>query len=660
MFSKRHTRQRLVVAGLAVLALAVGALLLRGEFFDTTLQSAVYDEAIYLGNATVRNQITIVALDDATVAQYGRYPLPHQAYTDLLRALRPLNASVIAFDVAFYDPSVNPEEDRTLAAAIRDAGNVLLAMQGSGTATLGDHTERYPIVQLPVPVLREAATGVAAVNIHPDPDGRVRYAQLQIEGPDGTTYYSLPLVTAADKVRADLKGAHRAGDIFTVPALLGDRVIPIDRRGGMTVYYAAQPAPPTSETAAHPCASQESFCVVSMKDVINGSVPRELITGRAIFVGAHSLSAVPDSYPVPNSSGRQMFGVEIWANAAQSILTNRYPVLKQSDVATLAQLLVVTLAGLLLVLRWRLYGFIGALVLVGAYVTGAYILFTIQTAGIIGTGPVEVPSIAYVIPAVFWWIILLGYLLVEEQITVARTRVTFGRFVTPSVARTIIDREEAGKLALGGEEKRVTVLFGDIRGFTTLSEGLAPGILLGHLNRYFDGMVDIVNRYEGTVNKFNGDNIMVLWGAPLEVKDQARKAVECALEMQRWIVSEREKGGPDVSFGFGINTGPVVAGFLGAKGRMEYTVIGDSANVASRLTAADIARRDQVVVSGETLADLGDDVEAVDLGAVAVKGRVEPVPCWQINRLGEVTTPKPAPPPEIPLRRAAVAGYHRA
>src|SRR5438132_8950349 len=126
-------------------------------------------------------------------------------------------------------------------------------------------------------------------------------------------------------------------------------------------------------------------------------------------------------------------------------------------------------------------------------------------------------------------------------------------------------------------------------------------------------MGDSVNPDEGTVNAFNGDNIMVLWGAPLGVRDQARKAVECALAMQRWIVAEREKGGLDVSFGFGINTGPVVAGFLGAKGRMEYTVIGDSANVASRLTAADIARRDQVVVSGETLAELGDDVEAIDL-----------------------------------------------
>jgi adenylate cyclase len=658
VFSKRHTRQRLVVIGLTVVSLAVGVLFLRAEIFDTSLQSVVYDRAITIGSTTLRNQVTIVALDDKTVAQYGRYPLPHKAYTDLIRALKPLDASVIAFDVGFYDAAQNPEDDRNLAAAIRDAGNVLLAMQGSGEATLGDHTERYPIVLLPIPALREAAAGVASVNIHPDPDGRVRYAQLLIEGPEGTTYYSLPLVTAARKVRAELSKGVRTEGLFTVPAPLGDRVMPIDRRGGMSIYYAAPPARPTSDADTYPCKSAEHFCVVSMKDVINGTIPRELIAGRAIFIGAHSLSAVPDDYHVPNSSGQKMFGVEIWANAAVSILTNRYPVLKQSDAVTLVQLFVLTLAGLLLVLRWRLYGFVGALGLLVVYVTGAYVIFSIQTLELIGDGPTEVPSIAYVVPAVFWWIILLGYLLAEEQITVARTRNTFGRFVTPSVARTIIDREEAGKLELGGEEKRVTVLFGDIRGFTTISEGLTPGILLGHLNRYFDGMVDIVIRYEGTVNKFNGDNIMVLWGAPLEVEDQARKAVECALEMQRWIVAEREKGGPDVSFGFGINTGPVVAGFLGAKGRMEYTVIGDTANVASRLTSADIARRDQVAVTGETLLELGDDVEAIDLGVVLVKGRTEPVACWQINRVGQVATPKPAPAPETPVGRAAVAGYH--
>src|SRR3989441_229909 len=372
-------------------------------------------------------------------------------------------------------------------------------------------------------------------------------------------------------------------------------------------------APTTYDNPAYPCKNPAEFCVVSLKDVVNGAIDRRLIIGHAVLVGAHSVSAVPDDYPVPNSQGSKMYGVEIWANTAQSIFTNRYPVLKQGFFTTLVQLSLLTLVGMILVLRWRLYGFFGALALFLAYVVGGYVLFTNQTGGDVGTGAVEVPSLGYLVGAPFWWVVVLGYLLVEEQVAVARTRSTFGRFVTPAVARTIMDREEAGMLSLGGEDRRVTVLFGDIRGFTTMSEGMTPATLLGHLNRYFDGMVDIVNRYEGTVNKYNGDNIMVLWGAPLEVKDQARKAVECALDMQSWIVSEREKGGPDVSFGFGINTGHVVAGFLGAKGRMEYTVIGDTANVASRLTSSDIARRDQVACSAETLKEGGDDVAFSDL-----------------------------------------------
>ncbi|MDO8756980.1 MAG: adenylate/guanylate cyclase domain-containing protein, partial [Elusimicrobiota bacterium] len=270
----------------------------------------------------------------------------------------------------------------------------------------------------------------------------------------------------------------------------------------------------------------------------------------------------------------------------------------------------------------------------------------------------EAPSLGYYALSTFWWVIALGYLLVEEQRSLSHTQATFGRFVTPSVARTIMEREEAGSLGLGGEEKQVTVVFGDIRGFTTMSEGMTPGTLLDTLNRYFEGIVTIVNRYEGTVNKYNGDNIMVIWNAPVPVADHARKAVTCALEIQGWVVAERAKGGPDVSFGFGINTGPVVDGFLGAQGRMEYTVIGDTANVASRLTSADIARRDQVAVSGTTLAALGDGVSAVDLGEIAVKGRAEPIQCWQIDRLGTVANPNPAPRPERPVTAAAVAGFH--
>jgi len=657
LLAKRQTRQRAVIAGLAAIAVLIGAAAQLTEALDTTLQAAVYDRAIALSPATVKNQITIVALDDPTLKQYGVYPLPRRAYADMLRAIKPLNPTVVAFDIAFYDRSSSPADDAALASAIKDAGNVVLSMQGVQELAVGGHRTTYASLQLPIPELREAAAGLGAVDINPDPDHIVRDSQIVIEGPGGERYFGLPLVAAAKHLRADLSKATVDGDRLVVPAPIATRTLPLNRGGGMAIYYAAPPATPTYAVSP-PCSVPGEFCVVSLKDVIAGTVPRNLIQGRTIFVGAHSLSAVPDDYPVPHAPGQKMFGVEIWANAAQSIFTNRYPVLKQGFLTTLAELLSVTLLGMLFVVRWHLRGFLYAIALAVAFTGGAYVLFGLQTNGDIGNGPVEVPSVGYVIPSAFWWVVALGYLLVEERQAVTRTQSTFGRFVTPSVARTILAKEEEGQLGLGGEDRNVTVLFGDIRGFTTMSEGMTPATLLGHLNRYFDGMVEIVNRFDGTVNKYNGDNIMVIWNAPLEVPDHPRKAVECALEMQKWIQSERAKGGPDVSFGFGINSGRVVAGFLGAKGRMEYTVIGDTANVASRLTSSDIARRDQVACSAETLGALGEDVDFIDLGAIAVKGRAEAVRCFQVNRVGQTVNPNPAPPLETKVTKAAVAGYH--
>lgn len=656
MFARRKDRQRAILALICALALGLTTVLTLARTFDGTLQAAVYDSFITNSPLKVGNQITIVAIDDATITQYGRWPIPRQAYADLLRSLKPHLPSVIAFDVSFFDRSDRPEDDQALALAIREAGNVVLAMQGTGSGQPGGGTTAFSEAKLPLQLFREGAFALGAVNIDPDDDGRVRTAPLRIDTPEGR-FHSLALVAAAKVARADLSRAQVDGDRLVVPAPLAPRVMPLDPAGGMPVYYAARPARFVRSGEA-PCTDPESFCVVSLKDVVAGIVPARLLQSRLILVGAHSVSSVPDDYPVPNSADRKMFGVEIWANTAQSIFTNRYPLKDQGPLATLLQAAIATAAGVLLVARFRLYGFLGAIGLLVGYSALHYIAFVLQTSGSVGSGPVAVASLGYLLPALFWWVVALGYILLEEQITLARTQTTFGRFVTPSVARTIMEREETGKLLLGGEEKRVTVLFGDIRGFTTMSEGMPPAVLLETLNRYFEGIVEIVERYEGTVNKYNGDNIMVIWGAPLEVQDQARKAVECALEIQRFIVGERAKGGPAVSFGFGINTGPVIAGFLGAKGRMEYTVIGDTANVASRLTSADIARRDQVVVSAATLAELGDDVAAVSLGEIGVKGRAEAVACHQIDRLGTKVNPNPAPAPDGPIGQAAVAGFH--
>ena len=669
MFSSRRQRQRAILAVLSVIGILLGAFAYNVHLLDPSLQAATYDTFITNAPGKLSNQITIVALDDKTVTKYGKYPVPRQAYVDLLTALKPLTPRMIAFDIAFYDDSPNPDQDRALASAIKDAGNVILAMQGAGSYFDADGAVRYSAEQVPILALRQSAAGLGAVNIRADEDGRVRRAELRVDTPSGH-YFSLPLVAAArslqklNVVSGDDTAIRRNADTLVLPgrgdAFRPDRVMPIDESGHMAIYYAA---PPASDLAARPadakpCADPTEFCVVSLADVVAGRIPRELINQRTIFVGAHSISAVPDNYPVPNSGFQKMWGAEIWANTAASIFTDRFPQPREGFAVTLLEMIVATLGGILLVARFRLYGFLAAIGALVVYGFARFLLFSSAASGAIGDGPIAVASFGYLIPSAFWWVVALGYLLVEEQRAVTRTQTTFGRFVTPSIARTIMDIEESGKLALGGEEKRVTVLFGDIRGFTTMSEGMTPRVLLDTLNRYFDGIVNVVNRYEGTVNKYNGDNIMVIWGAPLPVVDQARKAVQAALEIQRWIVAERATGGPDVSFGFGINTGPVVAGFLGAMGRMEYTVIGDTANVASRLTSNDIARRDQVAVSAETLTELGDDVVSVDLGAVQVKGRAEAVRCYQVNSVGGIASPNPAPPPERPIGAAAVAGYH--
>jgi len=195
-------------------------------------------------------------------------------------------------------------------------------------------------------------------------------------------------------------------------------------------------------------------------------------------------------------------------------------------------------------------------------------------------------------------------------------------------------------------------LFGDIRGFTALSERLDPEALMGTLNRYFEGMVRIVQASGGTVSKYNGDNLMVIWGAPVASADHAGRAVECALDLQQFVIAERQRGGPDISFGFGINSGQVIAGLLGAQGRFEYTVIGDTVNVASRLTSSDIAQRDQVVISDATRRLVKLDLDLLDLGYVIVKGRTERVRCYQVDRLGAIGTPPPAGPNDTtPHRR---------
>lgn len=210
---------------------------------------------------------------------------------------------------------------------------------------------------------------------------------------------------------------------------------------------------------------------------------------------------------------------------------------------------------------------------------------------------------------------------------------TFERYVSKELAHEILQHKE--ELQLGGEEKEVTILFSDLRGFTSLSEKLAPAEVVSLLNTYFTGMIEVITSHQGMVDKFIGDAIMALFGAPIRRGDDPLQAVRCGLEMQRQMQSLNEvrisQGLPPLIMGIGINTGAVVAGNIGSIHRMEYTVIGDTVNVASRLEGA--SRSGDVLITEATYLKVKDAVRVTRLEPMIFKGKSSQINIYRVDGL---------------------------
>ncbi|BCR04596.1 hypothetical protein DESUT3_16650 [Desulfuromonas versatilis] len=210
---------------------------------------------------------------------------------------------------------------------------------------------------------------------------------------------------------------------------------------------------------------------------------------------------------------------------------------------------------------------------------------------------------------------------------------TFERYVSKPLATEILRQRDS--LRLGGEEKEVTILFSDIRRFTSLAEQLPPTQVVAMLNDYFSRMIEVVNTNNGMVDKLMGDSVMALFGAPIPLGDDPLRAVRCGLVMQQAVAAfnleQQSRDLPPLEMGIGINTGPVVAGNIGSAMRMEYTVIGDNVNVAARLQG--IARPGEVLVSEATYQRVRDQVRATPLEPMTLKGKSRPVGVYRIEEL---------------------------
>ncbi|MHB8830788.1 MAG: CHASE2 domain-containing protein, partial [Patescibacteria group bacterium] len=535
-------------------------------------------------------RIVIIAIDDAAMARLGRWPWARSVHAELIDKIAAAKPFVIGYDVNFPEVS-NQLDDTALAKAIRAAGNVILPAELTLTftrdAVLYDPTK----VLMPISQIASAAKGIGHVNTPQDADGVVRRVPLSVRSPNGSYLISFEGQLAEPSVKAAV--ALKA----------------LDNLGRIIVHYVNAPG--------------KGFPTFSAADVIDGKVKPEQLADRFVLVGA-TAPDLHDDQLVPTATTQPMAGIEIHASVLDTLLQNNYLRDVPSMLIALWLILLGAILGLLvpkLKARWSIPL---AIVLWVISIVGSFVLF-------------DYGWIADILWPTIVIILGFGAVMLERRITAERQkreiRSAFSRYVTESVVASILS--DPSKLKLGGERRKMSVLFSDIRGFTTISEGLKPEKLVEIMNKYLTRMTDEVFKHEGVLDKYIGDAVMAFWNAPFDQTDHARRAVETALDMLSALKDMNETkvfGDLELKIGVGVNTGDMVVGNMGSEERFDYTVIGDSVNLGSRLESLTKEYGVCLLITEATRQELNSGYLVRTIDLVAVKGKKEPVKIFEVMK----------------------------
>ncbi|MGB8931775.1 MAG: adenylate/guanylate cyclase domain-containing protein, partial [Anaeromyxobacteraceae bacterium] len=459
--------------------------------------------------------------------------------------------------------------------------------------------------------------------VRPDPDGTIR--RYPVVGRVGqATFPSLGIATLASAFGREgvpapvVPVTADGGGEAVLQVRVGDAVVDTDDSGRVPINYYGP---------------YRDFPSWSATDVLHGRIPREQMVGRIAVVGT-TAPGTWDQRVTPFDDIAP--GVITHATFMENVL--RGELLERSQAVVVGELAAMLL--LTVLLAWlfaRVRSLAAAPVLLAAMAgwTGAAVLGLRRFDLVVAIGMPLVQMMAMFLAGT-------TYRYFSEEREKRRARETFGRFLSPAMVEQVLAKE--GALRLGGDKRELTVLFSDIRGFTTLSEKLDPHVLLEFLNEYLTPMTDIiVSDQRGTLDKYIGDAIMAFWGAPQEQPDHALLACRAALQMMdrlqglkaRW----RERGLPEIDIGVGINTGQMSVGFVGSQDRFyNYTVLGDAVNLASRLEGANKEYGTHVIIGPATFERVQGRVLTRELDQVRVKGKREPV------KIHELISLAPAPP----------------
>lgn len=601
-FLRRYLRIWIVI-GAVVISFGLGLL----PFF-ITLEHKSIDLRIRFKKpeSDFGKSISLVLLDEALMDQLPcRSPVPRGVLADIINIISRAKPRLIALDV-FLSELTWDEEDRKLKNALKESGKVILV------STFRDRDGKR-VLDLPHPEFLQSALATGLADFPIDPiDQRVREFRTYYLI-DGRKYPTLSTsMFLIDKGRRilpdkllDMKG-------FTLDWL------PI-KRDRLFINYQGPPAFSSSE--------RNVFMSIPASVLLTGLVPQEWFANKYVFIGA-GYEDNPDSYRTPYYSKRfnysLMPGVEIHANALATLLSGRAPH-KADKWLTFIILCIVALT-LLILDRFMgpLFLGISSVFMGGFYWILSFFLFDDTYLAL--------PLISVSICIVLVYLFLITYRSLTEGKQKRWIKKAFSRYISPEFVDILIKRPDM--LYLGGEEKELTIMFTDIQGFTSISEGIPPAELLSLLNEYLSGMTDILIAHGGTLDKYEGDAVMAFWGAPIEQKDHARLAVSAGLEMIRFterLVGEFSgKGRPLIKTRIGINTGMVVVGNVGSSKRFNYTIIGDEVNLASRLESANKQYGTYFMISQSTKEMVDKDFHIRELDLIRVKGKERPVRVYEV------------------------------
>lgn len=561
-------------------------------------------DTVYQTGDIPDNRIFIVAIDDKTLQEYG--PMNTWSRDISKKVIEVLNQdatkrpAVIALDIMYIE-STDEEVDQAFADACKQAGNVVTAyniqfkeqpeMDKNGKITFNpfyiDEID-YPYVELK----ESASYGFA--NTIVDEDGYVRRFMTSVEY-NGETHFGLATQTY-------IRYRESNGMVPALPNMgYKDNIVPFK--------YAAE---------------TNGYSVVSLCDVLDGTVNPAIFTNGIVFVGAYA-TGLMDSYAPAISHGAQMYGVEIQANIVDALLNSNYQrEVSKTLYAVIASLLVAIYAAVSQKLKVVPSGIVMGVLAIGSVVL-ARVMY--DNGWIL---PILILPLMLLIS--YAANVILGY--VAEIKRRKQIVGVFKQYMAPQIVDEISKKKDF-KVELGGERRHIAVLFVDIRGFTTMSEVLKPEEVVEILNEYLSLTTQSIFNNKGTLDKFVGDATMAVFNAPLDLDDYIYRAVKTAWDMKAGSEALAEKFekrfGRSVAFGIGVNCGDAVVGNIGCEFRMDYTAIGDTVNTAARLESN--AKRGQILISQEVYDNVKDRVEVTPIGELPLKGKEVGVFIYQVDNV---------------------------